>query len=141
VSQDRVYLNEQGVQVTAARLVIPGGKSFPLANVTKAVRGGRTGPKEIFVWATFLTAFLFVAELFNYGIWQWQLFLPALLLPVACASAATVLKPTKAAILMTPEGDVPVLVSTDGAFLGRIIEAVNESIADRTEAEGGGLFW
>jgi Family of unknown function (DUF6232) len=140
VSQERVYLNEQGVEVTAARLVVPGGKSFALANVTKAVRSGRTGPKEIFVWGTFLTAFLLVAEIFNYGLWYWQLFIPALLLPVACAGAATVLKPTKAAILMTPEGEVAVFTSTDGALVGRIIEAVNEVIADRTETEEGG-FW
>lgn len=123
---EETFLNEGGVQVTNARFVVP-GQTYALSGVTSVSihekKPKRIGPIFLFIIGFFCLmgglsgssgAFVAALVFIGLGVLWW------------------ISNSTKYAVrLMTASGESDALPSKDGAFIKRIVEALNNAIIHR----------
>lgn len=139
---ETTFLNEQGVLVTNTRFVVPpmrfieSGQTYAMAGIT-SVRKEVDNSERFALAAIAIIGVLMLVVCVPIGVFPTDkaggIF--CVLMPVAMAGiggvGAVATQPNHKVFIRTAAGEMRAIVSRDGAFIDRIIEAVGKAIAAR----------
>jgi hypothetical protein len=121
------FFSEQGVQVTNARLIVP-GKTYAMANIT-SVSTKRENPSYSGVKFTGGLAFLMGFAALPFG--SWQLGILAIMLIAVAVVWGLSLKPDFHLKISSASGESSALSSKDQLYVERIVQAIQDAIIHR----------
>ncbi|AQH01673.1 hypothetical protein A9R05_23085 [Burkholderia sp. KK1] len=129
--EDQVFFNERGVQVTNARFIIPGNRTFAMSGVT-AVRMTVTRPSKMAPGMLIVAGVVIAASMFagDGPVAMKSLMFPAIVVALGVLWISQI-KPTFYVVLSTASGETQALKDRSADWISRIVDALNRCIVYR----------